>query len=84
MLYSSHLYRFLTPFIGADIDAVSPVCNALVTFISHSNESQGSVTEHVYGVLLKLYEKYPDKGMRSRVLQCMGSLDIADFSMLPI
>ncbi|CAL1713404.1 unnamed protein product [Somion occarium] len=51
---------------GADIDAVSP----------------GSVTEHVYGVLLKLYEKYPDKGMRSRVLQCMGFLFRAQPTLL--
>ena len=43
---------------GADIDAVS----------------KGSIVEHVYGIHLKLYEKYQEKSMRSGVLQCMGML----------
>ncbi|OSD02424.1 hypothetical protein PYCCODRAFT_1410918 [Trametes coccinea BRFM310] len=36
--------------------------------------SQGSVTEHVYMCLLKLYEKYNDGGLRGRILQCLGFL----------
>ena len=34
--------------------------------------TQGSVIEHVYMCLLKLYEKYSDQGLRSRILQCLG------------
>lgn len=33
---------------------------------------QGSVTEHVYLCLLKLYDKYEDNGLRGRILQCLG------------
>ncbi|KAI9064653.1 hypothetical protein FKP32DRAFT_1625471 [Trametes sanguinea] len=36
--------------------------------------TQGSVTEHVYMCLLKLYEKYNDGGLRGRILQCLGFL----------
>ncbi|KAI0350346.1 hypothetical protein OH77DRAFT_1593607 [Trametes cingulata] len=36
--------------------------------------TQGSVTEHVYLCLLKLYEKYEDSGLRGRILQCLGFL----------
>ncbi|KAI0770449.1 hypothetical protein C8Q74DRAFT_1202231 [Fomes fomentarius] len=36
--------------------------------------AKGSVTEHVYMCLLKLYEKYQDQGLRGRVLQCLGFL----------
>ncbi|CDO75304.1 hypothetical protein BN946_scf184654.g12 [Trametes cinnabarina] len=36
--------------------------------------TQGSVTEHVYMCLLKLYEKYDDNGLRGRILQCLGFL----------
>ncbi|KAI0366939.1 hypothetical protein BV20DRAFT_951369 [Pilatotrama ljubarskyi] len=36
--------------------------------------TQGSVNEHVYLCLLKLYEKYEDSGLRGRILQCLGFL----------
>ncbi|KAI0629898.1 hypothetical protein C8Q77DRAFT_1139118 [Trametes polyzona] len=36
--------------------------------------TSGSVTEHVYMCLLKLYEKYDDSGLRGRILQCLGFL----------
>ncbi|KAI1793228.1 hypothetical protein LXA43DRAFT_1124268 [Ganoderma leucocontextum] len=36
--------------------------------------AKGSVTEHVYMCLLKLYEKYQDQGLRGRILQCLGFL----------
>ncbi|KAI0754694.1 hypothetical protein C8Q80DRAFT_1094239 [Daedaleopsis nitida] len=35
---------------------------------------QGSVIEHVYMCLLRLYEKYQDQGLRGRILQCLGFL----------
>ncbi|EJF61054.1 hypothetical protein DICSQDRAFT_170603 [Dichomitus squalens LYAD-421 SS1] len=36
--------------------------------------AKGSVTEHVYMCLLKLYDKYQDQGLRGRILQCLGFL----------
>ena len=30
--------------------------------------------EHVYKCLLKLYEKYQDQGLRTRILQCLGAV----------
>ena len=38
---------------------------------------QGSVTEHVYMCLLKLYEKHEDQGLRGRILQCLGTRSLA-------
>ncbi|KAI0927411.1 hypothetical protein AcV5_007956 [Taiwanofungus camphoratus] len=35
---------------------------------------KGSIIEHVYHSLLKLYEKYSDAGFRGRILQCLGFL----------
>nr|VWP00958.1 Transcriptional repressor TUP1 [Ganoderma boninense] len=36
--------------------------------------AKGSVTEHVYMCLLKLYEKHEDQSLRGRILQCLGFL----------
>ena len=30
--------------------------------------------EHVYKGLMKLYEKYQDQGLRTRILQCLGAV----------
>ena len=35
---------------------------------------QGSITEHIYNSLIKLYEKYDDSGLRGRILQSLGAL----------
>ncbi|KAH9924608.1 uncharacterized protein BXZ73DRAFT_50340 [Epithele typhae] len=37
-------------------------------------KSCGSIIEHVYKCLLRLYEKYEDQGLRARILQCLGFL----------
>ncbi|KAI0761978.1 hypothetical protein BD413DRAFT_221108 [Trametes elegans] len=36
--------------------------------------TQGSVTEHVYLCLLRLYDKYEESGLQGRILQCLGFL----------
>ncbi|PPQ86325.1 hypothetical protein CVT25_005626 [Psilocybe cyanescens] len=36
--------------------------------------STGSITEHIYNLLLSLYEKYSNESLRGRVLQCLGFL----------
>ncbi|KAI0734724.1 hypothetical protein C8Q72DRAFT_321316 [Fomitopsis betulina] len=36
--------------------------------------SKGSIIEHVYNSLLKLYHNYADVGLRGRILQCLGFL----------
>ncbi|EGN98100.1 hypothetical protein SERLA73DRAFT_109431 [Serpula lacrymans var. lacrymans S7.3] len=36
--------------------------------------TRGSVVEHIYNSLLKLYEKYDDIGLQGRILQCLGFL----------
>ena len=35
--------------------------------------AQGSIIEHVYNSLLKLYHNYVDVGLRGRILQCLGT-----------
>ncbi|KII90510.1 hypothetical protein PLICRDRAFT_697054 [Plicaturopsis crispa FD-325 SS-3] len=44
--------------IGAELDTIT----------------KGSIIEHIYSSLLKLYEKYSELGLRGRVLQCLGFL----------
>ena len=58
-----------------DIDKIAKVCElAHLPRTAHGNRTdQGSVTEHVYMCLLKLYEKYEDQGLRGRILQCLGT-----------
>ena len=34
--------------------------------------AQGSITEHIYDSLLRLYTKYDSSSLRSRFLQCLG------------
>ncbi|KAH9480188.1 Protein rad9 [Psilocybe cubensis] len=44
--------------LGADLDTIS----------------KGPITEHIYNILLSLYEKYESDSLRGRVLQCLGFL----------
>jgi cohesin loading factor subunit SCC2 len=40
-----------------------------------SDHHQGSINEHIYGILVKLYGTLDDAILRNRVLQCLGELD---------
>ncbi|KZP26313.1 hypothetical protein FIBSPDRAFT_1040859 [Athelia psychrophila] len=46
--------------------------------------SKGSIVEHIYLSLLKLYNKYGDPGMRGRILQCLGFLFRAQPSLMTL
>ncbi|KAF4581480.1 Sister chromatid cohesion protein 2 [Pleurotus pulmonarius] len=45
--------------------SLAPVLNGI---------TQGSIMEHIYDSLLKLYDKYTDLTLRGRILQCLGFL----------
>ena len=34
---------------------------------------QGSLTEHIYGIMLQMYEKFNDPMIRARLLDCLGA-----------
>ncbi|KAI0292379.1 sister chromatid cohesion C-terminus-domain-containing protein [Russula brevipes] len=38
----------------------------------HLRTEQGSIIEHVYNSLLRLYQKHSEPGLRGRTLQCLG------------
>jgi len=34
--------------------------------------AQGSITDHIYAMLVRLYDKYSDSTLKGRLLQCLG------------
>ncbi|KAF8585724.1 ARM repeat-containing protein [Ramaria rubella] len=36
--------------------------------------AQGSITEHIYGIMMQMYEKFSDPMIRARLLDCLGFL----------
>lgn len=62
---SSSSVRILSPRQIANIHiGLAPVLNSV---------TQGSIMEHIYASLLKLYDKYTDATLRGRILQCLGA-----------
>lgn len=35
--------------------------------------AQGSITDHIYTMLVRLYDKYSDSTLKGRLLQCLGN-----------
>ncbi|KAH7885125.1 sister chromatid cohesion C-terminus-domain-containing protein [Phlebopus sp. FC_14] len=46
--------------------------------------SEGPIVEHIYNSLLALYTKYPDTGLKGRILQCLGFLFRAQPSLMTL
>ena len=77
--HSSELKRiFRGPDVRNVLQAVSPVSEYLVWFTTSSHygdpsNAQGSITDHVYAMLVRLYDKYSDSTLKGRLLQCLGN-----------
>lgn len=55
-----------------DIDSLSQVSSDLDTLYKMLTLAQGSITEHIYTLFLKLYNRFSEVSLRSRLLQCLG------------
>ncbi|TFK39055.1 hypothetical protein BDQ12DRAFT_682942 [Crucibulum laeve] len=65
---------FIVSLLGenCDFDQLREENSALAPEINRI--SQGSIIEHIYDSLLKLYAKYDNGPLRARILQCLGFL----------
>lgn len=44
---------------------------------------QGSITDHVYTMLVRLYDKYSDSTLKGRLLQCLGNYFFSSGHLVP-
>lgn len=76
-LFCSHPFRtdliVFAPDLAQNIDSITQVRYPSVRLDAATPDgSQDSVMEHIYSTLLAIYNKYEDKTVRGRILQCLG------------